>query len=530
MSANPSLFLLEFGSYGTSLSTKRYATSPGFRTKRTETPPLAVYEPRLVDAGNADSYLFQNATTMGYSTPGSGNVVLNNADGALDFLQNEGQSGRDLTLRQKTGSNYPDDFPAKFSGMVQTAQVARPRTTLTVAGRVAQIATLPFQTVKYAGTNDGVTVFLEGTANDIAGQPKPVLRGSARNFPAPLVNAAELIYQISSEPVHFVDDVYVGRSLLTPGTIHATLVDFLAATPVEGEYDIYLGDDLAEIGENERGCFIRLGSIPNLKVTVDATEGAMSADRTFAQIMKREFTRHGFTLNEASVVALDLECSYEVQHWQGTAETTFNVVADDLAISIAAWWISNIDGEFIVGRFKLPTAGEVEKTFNLKTVIGGLPKIKPIPSNDSNKGIPVYRVNLGYDQNYNLMKEADLAGVALDDLGYVSLLFRTTPAEDLSVKVKHLNSPELNINTKLVHKADADAQAAYELALYSEFRPIVEIRVPTELAGSMDLASVFRVDGKIYRTIGRRVRFPNADKKELSTQAITFQGWGGISG
>lgn len=531
----PNLFLFEFDSYGDALRTRRYATGGGFRTGRAESPPLAAYEPRVVDAGNIEVFMFRNGTTMGSSSPGSGNVALNNADGALDFLRDEGQGGRPLYIREQVevnnapGTRYPTDFPVRFAGTVLTSEVSNPRVTFSVSNKIAQIAVLPVQELKYAGTNDGATQFLEGTSTDIKGLPKPVLRGHAGNFSPPLVDAPSLTYQLSSEPVDAVDAVYIGRDPMTPATVHTTLSAFLASAPSAGTYHAYLGDPLAAYGSHERACYVRLGSVPNYKVTVDATEGATPADRTVAQIARREFARKGFALNAASAAALDVACPYEVGHWQGTDEAAFSDVMDAYCVSVAAFWTSDLAGEFVVGRFGLPTAGEVAATFDERILLG-LPKVKAVQNNDPNAGVPVHRVNLGYDQNYTQMSESEIAGVAIGDVGYASNPFRTEPADDPSVLVKYLNSPELNINTKLRYKPDASAQAAYFLNLHKVYRALVEVRVPSSLAAGLDLNSVFRVAGRLYRIIGRTVRFPTADNQGVTTQAVTFQAWGGIDG
>jgi hypothetical protein len=186
----------------------------------------------------------------------------------------------------------------------------------------------------------------------------------------------------------------------------------------------------------------------------------------------------------------------------------------------------------------LPTSAESVKTYVNTQILGGFgsPKIKKITSKDAHKGIPVYNVNIGYEQNYTIMGKESLTGAAdtTDELAYVSAEYRNTNSTDTSVQTKYPNSPEVTKETKLIDKTGADALASYELNIEKVRRPIIEIKVPIEFATKstgvvIQKGEVITVDSKHYRIIGQKVRLPSDSRREVTTGAITYQAWGGVA-
>jgi len=527
-------FLFEFDSHdGASVTRQRFATGKGFQTKKSETPSLAKYKALLVDSGLVESFLFKNATTRGTSFTGAGKVRLNNADRGLDFLFDEGADGREAIIRENKGPNFPADFPSRFTGSVDRKTFTDLFLDIDLADKLGAIFALPFQTFKYAGNNSGGTD-VEGTADDIGGLPKPRLRGNALNFQPILVNESTRIYQISSDEIESVDVVYDGRAALTLDTLHTDFATFLGDTATAGQFNVYEGDNTEALGTNDRGAYIMLGSDPAFQLTCDATEGATTGDRTFAQIAKRIIEDRGFTVDAAAVTALDTLVAFEVQHWQGTQETNPGEVIDALAVSIGAFWTDDITlaNDFTLGQLALPTFVEKKKTFTNQQLmnLSKNEKIRIVRSNDPEKGIPINRINLGYSQNYTIMAIDDLTGVGktLAEAAKINEPFRKVNSSDATVKIKNLNSPEMNLNTKLVNKTNAQSIADFWLQLYSLQRQFIEFRVPIELGESINLDDVVSVDSKLYRIMGKRIRFPRAGASGETAVAITFQGWGGI--
>lgn len=720
MGFSTSVFLIEFEAYNSdtsSVEVERFATAD-YITKKSETPSLAKYPGRIQDAGNLEIFLFGNARTTGNFSFGVGRVRLLNGDRALDYLSERGLDGRPITIREKTGASYPDDFPVRFKGVITYSLVSTVDVVLDVKSLTSNLSALPFQTVKYAGTNNGSTIFLEGTEDDTLGQNKPKMTGGViQNVRLPLVDRANEIYQVSSDPVHDMPAVYVGRSVIPRGTTHTTLANFVTAATTGavtgGTYDVYFGDWDKTIGDNERGCFIAFGTTPTKVVTADVTVGwhnlctystlfsnaawtktnttvtsgvtdpaggtsafslletsatgvheiehstmTITANRTVvgsvfikpngrtsvrltlgdsaytnsfyseftltgagavatsaatgasshtesrielldsgfyrvvivgkvngsvssvkmklalknttlsyagdttkgthiweaqveqgdgyatppstasatavfkdscAQIVYRVLKEKGYETEVVSAYLLDAASDYSVQDAQAGGEASTASVVAPLLRSVHAYLVGNTSGTFSMGKFSLPTEPEIEYVLDERVLLGS-PKVKVLDNNDTGQGVPVYRTNVNYAENYTVMSESDIFGVAeLTDIPFISRQFRTEFDEDTAVQTKHLTSTEMDIDTKLVNQADAAAFAAEELALYGSARTIIQFRVPIEFGATLDNGDVVKWENKIYRIIGKTLRFPVSRNSEVTTRAITFQAWGGVA-
>lgn len=531
------IFLLEFQAFDETIPgevTIRLSTGKGFLTGKTETPSFAVYLPLIINVGSIDTFLFQNAKITGVSISGRGNIVLNNKAGDLDFLKDFGLDGRDFVIRENDGNGtaYPANFPIRFPGTIKTATFSDAKLTLGARNRLEQVFTAPYQDIKYAGTNDGATIFVEGTEDDIGGTPKPLRRGVVQNFEPILVNKALEMYQISADEIFSLDNVYEGRAIPDAQTQFTSLADLISSNPPSAKYNFYLGDDSLAKDDVERGAYFRLGSTPSFPITCDITEGATAADRTAGQILSRMFTYAGATLNASSVATLDVDVDFQVQHSQSNSEITFDKVVTSVASSVSAFITDDLNGEFIVGQFQLPTVPEVVLDIDPSTLLG-VPKIKEIVSRDKPRGIPIHKINLGYSQNYTVMANNQLTGIGEADITFVSEEFRVVTDEDLTIIEEFLTSPEFNIDTRIVLESEAQTQATFIFNLLNFKASLIQIRIPIEFGRDLNLDDVIRLEGKVYRIIGKLYKFPRSAQGGSNTEsgnAITFQAWGGIDG
>ncbi len=199
------LYLVELTVYDPTIGSPRvlrYASGEGHITGPAETPANATYLPRLVQPAVLRRSMFRDGATFGRSQQSVGEIVLNNADGALDALQTYGFDGQEFTVRRGTVSAaYPSGFPAITRGVMETCEVTRERVTIRVRDQMLAL-TVPFQDRKYAGTGG-----LEG-GSDLTGKPRPLTLGVVKNVPAVLVDPAKLIYQVHDWPIASVDAVY----------------------------------------------------------------------------------------------------------------------------------------------------------------------------------------------------------------------------------------------------------------------------------------------------------------------------------
>ena len=667
-------FLIEFDTYDSvtaSVIVERFCTGTKYITKRTETPSLAKYLPLIKDAGAIEQYLFGKSRTTGITVSAAGKIDLNNASRLLDYLEDRGVDGRAITIREKTGSEYPADFPVRFLGTIEAISFSDRTISLDIKSIIYDVKQEVYQPIKYAGTNNGSSIYEEGTA-DLQGTPKPKVLGdcSNANMPMFLVDRANEIYQLSSDPIDTINTVYVGRAVITAGTAFTTRAAFIASVtatpPTAGTYEYYLGDRTAAEGSNNRGCYIAFGTTPNLQPTFNATEGwknlaLYSEDYTNAAWIKSNVTvttntdtapnglvvadtftataANGTVLQTVTIASASYEYSVWLKRKTGTgavaitvnggttwetktlttsyqrfyvtpvttanpqfgirittsgdavyafgsqtekfsvpsgyvattsaaaynhsamnnlwkvmnlrgfaldadsvaatnavnssptgvfvnAETQIGAVMDFLADSIKAYVSDNVEGDFICGVFKVPTSGEIVRIFDSRILLGA-PKISKIRQQDLDRGIPLYRAIINYNRNYTVMNESQIVGASSGDIPFVSQDWRSVVDETASTLTKHLNAGERTIDTALTVKADAITRAVFESTLYNQIRLIVEIRVPYAFGFDIDRNDVIQVENRIYRIIGKFLKFPSVDNR-LSTNAIVLQGWGGV--
>jgi hypothetical protein len=131
-----------------------------------------------------------------------GNVELENKDGGLDYLAGYAIDGRAAVLSWVDG----DTVTEYYRGVVTKMSESGGRITLSLKSP-HEVLNDDFPMAIYAGTNTGY-IGLEGTDADIKDAVKTQIFGDCRNIPATLVNAALLIYQVSSRNDCIITAVY----------------------------------------------------------------------------------------------------------------------------------------------------------------------------------------------------------------------------------------------------------------------------------------------------------------------------------
>ena len=265
--------------------------------------------------------------------------------------------------------------------------------------------------------------------------------------------------------------------------------------------------------------------------------GTIKYNNSIPAIVWKVMRDKGAVLDTESIMRAEKLFSGEAQYWRGVDNIRTGEVVDALNSSGSFYLINDFNGKFITGRLELPKINTEIATWETNIMLGGngRPKIKSIPSKDPERGIPIFKVTLGYDQNYTIMDRQSLTGSAdtEEELNKVNREFALESVESAAVLTKFPNAFERVRNTQLVSKSDATIQADHEQKLFRERRPIVEIKIPIEFArkDNGDLIAeddVILADNLLYRIIGKKLRFPSARRRESST-AITYQCWGGIS-
>lgn len=160
------------------------------------------YEPRIITPALISVSPNDGGLLSLFNTSSTGDIELANKDGGLNYLADYALDGLTAQLIFYDGSTENVYFTGTASRL--TDQDDR----LVVGLRAAQ-ETLADNLVLsvYAGTNV-LPAGLEGTADDIKDNPKPIVLGDCRNISPVLVNSSLLIYQVSSRADCLITALY----------------------------------------------------------------------------------------------------------------------------------------------------------------------------------------------------------------------------------------------------------------------------------------------------------------------------------
>lgn len=347
------------------------------------------FEPRLKQPGNFQQNIFANGTTGGASQTGYGEIVLINSDGGLDVFPTYGLDGRPIVLRK---------IIAGVATILMSCSMEQPIPTWdTVPIRIKdkqQLFNVSIQPTKYGGTNI-LPGGNDGT-DDIKGQPIPLGYGDFHNATPKLVNTSRLIYQGHESALQDIPAVYDKGVSLVRGADYASAADMQATGPAPGTYRAYLA----------AGMF-RLGSSPAGQITFDGIEGATAADRTAAQIAKRIALRvlSSGEIDTVGVTTLDTANSAVVGIYISN-ETNVAPVLDEVLNSVGAWYGFDSLGILNMGRLEAPTGTPIA-TLTTAEIL----EISRQATADEGRGVPPYKVNLGYNKNYTVQTKDNIAGI-----------------------------------------------------------------------------------------------------------------------
>lgn len=446
----------------------------GYTTKPSETPANAHYEARLKQPALVRRDMFRPGTTYGESQVGIGELVLANQDGELDELADYGFDGQQLRLLVGEDTDPYSAFVEALVGTMDSVEVTQRDLTIRVRDRQAELRE-PIQTVRYAGTGG-----LEGNGLDIKGRVKPLVYGKVFNVIPVTVNPTLFIYQVASNTIASIPDVYDQGVALTQGADYPDQATLLSTPPSAGQYRRF-------------GGYFRLGSRPVGLLTCDAVESATAADNTAGQILRRMALQLDIDvgdIDDVSIDALDFVNSAECELFID-ADRPGTECMDEIAASVGGYYGFDRFGKFRVGRLEAP--GTPIATLDEVNIL----EIEKVTSRDTEQGIPVYRVNLDYQRNYTLQDQSTLAAsVAESRLAELQLEYRKVVSEDLSVLNKHKLAPELNRTTHLIDATDAEDEADRLLALYSVRREVFDVRVRLDegLINQLDIGVTLAVD------------------------------------
>lgn len=503
-------------------STAPYATGPG------ETPASRPYDARILQAGDIGRYMFDRGTTGGASRLEIGDIVLANGDGALDRMLDMGLDGQPvrLLLGQTDAEGrrplYPSGFTLLLAGTMAAPSGSLSELRLSLRSRQA-ILDQPLQPLFFAGNNN-LPSGLEGTASDIKGQVKPLVLGGASNVAPPLVNTSLLIYQVNTARITDLPAVYDNGVPLTRGPDYTQNTQLGAQAPAAGTYRLWVQDD---------GAWFRVGSQPAGTITCDVQEGPNAPYRSVIVIMVKLAAARGLMLNEAELVALLGGPLPEAEFWLDDPGMTVAQAMDRLCSSIGVYWGFDASGTFRMGRLE-PPSGTPKATFRRAgrgTVLAvgdiDIHELELYAAGDQPGGLPVARVSATYGPNWTV--QTDVAGsVAAGRRAWLAQARRqTSPRVNTATQSLHPLAGDMVLDTLLKFEADADAEAARQLAMRSTRRDRVVLSYKLEpQLPVVDVGDVVRVvlprfgynSGRDFRVTGARL--------DAAARLATLELWG----
>lgn len=400
------------------------------------------YQPTLQQIANLDRTMWEDDQAFGSGKMSLGEITLvaapldPNAARPYDFLiANRCSTSRrpGVLLAGPSDATSYAQFTAFMGGSSDGFSFSGDGSTVTFRWRdgIADLIEDTAQLNQYAGTGGA-----EG-GSDIQGQWKQrVVPGYIKNVPLLCVDTTLFIYQVSDGSV--VNEarwkVKIKGSNITQGSSQASYAALAGATVGANTWDYTIGSG---------GTFVRFSGAPSGEVTSDVVVGTLAADRTVAQAFKRLLLDWGVSsgaISSADVSTLDGVQTAEVSYAMGNAPERRREVLDKIVGSAGAIYWKDPNQVWRIKRVE-PPSGSPVATFRW---IGGSSQVSQsgdlnlvglapaLPS--SSNGEPVKSTTIRYAWNPKVQTKDALAGVALSDLQFLSMDWRTTtPATDAAI-------------------------------------------------------------------------------------------------
>lgn len=491
--------------------TLRYATA-AYMTWPSDTPAKTQYAARVINPGLLRSEL--PAGGSGPATASYGEIVLNNADGALGELAYHGLDGQPFRVLQGySGLDYGGCVEV-LAGTMQQATVDRTQVRIRLAGRDAALDR-PLLLTTYAG-NNALPAGLEGGA-EMEGQPKPLLVGRAVGLQPPCVNTARYIYQVTCGTsgtglaLAGVDRVWDAGVALTHGAAYASQVDMETNAPAAGEYREWLAG----------GCF-RIGTAPAGVVTCDADATDYFAGDERWRALFHALATHWAGVDGAEMQFASNYVSPQPDNWAGAnwstldqarggvwvtdSTTTVRDVMAALSKTHGVWFgFAHWDG--VPGSAPAKFGGEVfppaRPLANARASYPALnasncAAITGIADPGPGRGLPVWRVETTYMPNHTVLTPSMAPSVSPLALGNQGVKHLSLYVVDAAVLTKHPQARAVTVDTVAGDVSFPDYEARRLLELWRSPRLWFEVRM--SLAAAADQTARPRLGGYVALT------------------------------
>lgn len=444
------------------------------------------YDPRIQQPGLYEAGLYAGQLLQ-QSRSGYGETTLINTDGGLDYLSDYAVDGREMVLAL-------DGVP-QVVGTVARLAFSDDEVSVVLRDPLEPLRS-PHPMETYAGDNV-LPNGLEGTQDDIAGEPKPLVFGEVRNAQPVLINTALLIYQVSSLADCTIQAVYDKGVALNNGGAYSSLAQLQSTAPVPGTFRAYQG-------------YVRLGDNATGTLTVDAEQ----ADPRAGAVAQALAAARGYTLHEDDVATLN---TYGAVRFYITTQTNTLDLLDRIAESIGGYLSAQADQTLRLGIWEAPeTTTAAIRDYAIQTVSRSATGAGP-------GGLPVWRVNIDCDRIETVQPDLE-SNVSEARRARLARQTRRVVATDETVIERHPLAGELTINSVLASYSQSQAVADRVLALLGVRRDTVTVEavealLPT-VGGNLTLITPRQGygAGRAMRVTGYRLN--------AQTDEITMNLWG----
>lgn len=540
------IFSVEGAALNASVKTFRFSDLVYNSIALNEQPEAVLNNP-----GSVSLDVFPNGRA-GESSTSIGEVTLNNFDGQVDFLKNFVFDGRDAEIAfARNDQDNPDDFNNRkivFKGTVERAIYSLDEVIFRFRDNRI-LLDIPIQDTRFAGTNI-LPGGLEGTEDNIGGDIKPQAWGQVFNIAPPLVNTSKLIYQVHDSSIKNIQEVYEGGiSGFTRLEDYSNIEDLLNEAPGSGNYRV--------LKSSSKGAFFRLGSGTEFQVTCDVlgdsadytattNEGRLNGPfvsnvpelcdkivRTSTEIAQ---------INTASVASLKAKNPAPAGEYIKRNERVSQVISRLLA-SIGADFFFDEQQRLTFVRLEVPSGRPVQvfkNDLDNLTLEEGEVEMTDLtigPLDPSLEGLPPKETVLSYKENHTVQTSGLVGAIAgnQERKSFVGMQFRkVTQQQSIELQGLHKLSQSVEIETKLINRSDATAEAARRQNLFEKVTDAVVGTVSFDPV----LFNKIRI-GDVVKVISSRYNLTNGVKLAIigvevnlgqNTPTITYKMAGKVDG
>lgn len=472
-----------------------------------------VYQPLVAQAFAVDRRL-PLSPAAGTTQSAWGGITINNPGGTLSSTLN-GTANDHTPVRIYIGRKTIDpvrnilidpaasDLLPMFSGLGRSWRPDRTTITIDLLDLTYWLS-MPIRPGTYGGSGG-----LDGMAS-LAGRLKPMARGYANNTTPVLIDATNLIYQVSNGPAT-ISAIYEGG---WGGSIAqnspATTTDIVNASVGSGKYIVQSGN---------LGTYIKLGSKPVYAITLDVV-GAWPSTASPTNVLDvvRQVLTEDCALPSAWIDSGWSSASNAAQYaagwyWDGSASVTGQQAVDTLLAGLGLRLMPTRRGTLLPLRIAAGTARMSLTTDHIVSLAA--------VALDDGLDPPAWRWRVGYQHNFTVMSSGSglhpQATAAQQAYVVQSDQTSTWSSADVLRRYRVPNDPAVLV-TALHSQSDASTCASSHGALWGVQRRAWAIELPRHLTMQLELGDTISIawptpglaDGQTAIVIGEEIRSDQA--------------------